>query len=397
MRLLFIAHRIPYPPNKGDKIRSYNELDFLCRRFEVDLVFFHGASEQAHIPKLQGMCRSVHGFRRGPLHQLMRLVEGFLLREPLSVALYRHAGMRRKIARLVAEGSYDHVFVFSGQMAQYLPPGLLARAVIDFCDVDSHKWSNYADRLPFYLSWFYRLEAGRLLRFEKAASLGARASMFITAQELALFRSLGGAGRFVTLGNGVDSGFFRPGGGKYEEGRILFTGAMDYFPNEEGVEWFAREVFVPLKRMRPAARFIVAGSNPSLRVRRLAQIEGVEVTGFVPDIRKEQDRAHVVVVPLRIARGMQNKVLEAMSCGKATVASRKALGGIDAREGVDLEVANSPEEFLAKVDRLLGDPARVESMGDAARRYVLENFSWDRNLNRDLLPLFAAGSSAPAA
>lgn len=387
MRLLFIAHRIPYPPNKGDKIRSYNELAFLCRHFEVDLVCFYGGpKEQAHVEKLKGMCKTVSAFPRSLAGQSFRFGAGLLMGDPASVALYRHGGMQRRINKLLAENDYRHVFIFSGQMVQYLPRKVLERTVVDLCDVDSHKWDNYADRLPFYLSWFYRMEARRLLAFEKAASAAAQACILITDSELELYRSLGGTGRLKRLGNGVDTEYFKPHGTPWEPGRILFTGAMDYFPNEEGVAWFAKEVFPRVRLRFPHARFVIAGSNPSLKVRNLAG-EGVEVTGFVEDMRKEQARAHVVVVPLRIARGMQNKVLEAMACGKATVVTSKALGGINAESGKELGIADTPDAFVKALVDLLGDPARVKAMGEAARAHILEEFSWERNLTRELLPL----------
>ena len=396
-RLLYIAHRIPYPPNKGDKIRSYNELVFLSRHFEVDLVCFLGdRSDQKHIRKLQGICRTVSGFTRGPGMQAVRLAAGFLKGRPLSVALYDHPGMRRKVDRLIREHAYPRIFVFSGQMAQYIPAGMLPRTVIDFCDVDSHKWDNYADRLPFYAAWLYRLEARRLLAFEKAACKGSLASIFITPAEMGLFRDLGGEGPLLTLGNGVDTEFFAPRPEPIEEGRILFTGAMDYFPNEEGVAWFAKEVFPRLRRSFPAARFIIAGSNPTLKVKSLARIEGVEVTGFVEDMRREQARAHIVVVPLRIARGMQNKVLEAMASGKAVVVSKSALGGIHAEDGRDLMVAETAQEFCACLEKLLGDKSGVASMGESARNYILGHLSWETNLSQGLLPLLSGTGAGPA-
>jgi sugar transferase (PEP-CTERM/EpsH1 system associated) len=388
MRILYIAHRIPYPPNKGDKIRSYNELIFLARRFDVDLVcFLDGPQDEAHLPKLRALCRSVSAFRRGRPLQAARAARGLCLGEALSVALYDHPGMRRKIRSLIAEHAYSRIFVFSGQMAQYVPREALANAVIDFCDVDSHKWDNYADRLPFYLGWFYRREAKKLLAFEDRAARAALAAIFITPSERALFEGLGGGGNLVTLGNGVDTSFFAPSAEAPEPGRILFTGAMDYFPNEEGVIWFAREIFPALRARFPHARFVIAGSNPTLKVRALARIDGVEVTGFVEDMRKEQARADVAVVPLRIARGMQNKVLEAMACGKPVVVARKAMGGIHAQAGRDLMVAESAEEFRDCVAALLSDPARARAMGQAAREYILRNLSWDANLEHGLLPL----------
>lgn len=396
-RILYIAHRIPYPPNKGDKIRSYNEVLFLSKRLAVDLVcFLDGPEDDAHLKTLQSLCRTATGFRRGRLLKAWRLLAGFLTGRPLSVALYDHGGMRAKILRLIREHEYARIVVFSSQMAQYIPAAQLPRTVLDYCDVDSHKWDNYADRLPVYAAWFYRLEARRLFAFENAASRAALATLFITPAERAIYTGLGGTGNLVTLGNGVDTGFFSPSATAPEPGRILFTGAMDYFPNEEGVCWFAREVFPFVRKDHPQARFVIAGSNPSAKVRALARLDGVDVTGFVPDMRAEQAKAHIVVVPLRIARGMQNKVLEAMASGKAVVVGKAAMGGIHAEPGRDLIVAESPEEYRAGLERLLSDPALVERMGRAARAYILAHLSWETNLEHGLLPLLAANGPEAA-
>jgi len=405
MRLLYIAHRIPYPPDKGDKIRSYNELCFLSRRFEVDLVcFYEGPRDQNHVQKLQDMCKTVSAFQRSLWTRPLRLLAGLLLGRPASVSLYGDARMKRKIEQLIAEHDYSRIFVFSGQMLQYVPRRLLGRSVIDLCDVDSHKWDNYADRLPFYLAWFYRLEARRLLAFEKAASAAARACILITPSEVGLYRRLGGTGTLLCLGNGVDTNYFRPSERICEEGRILFTGAMDYFPNEDAVSWFAKEIFPSMRERFPFARFVIAGSNPTRQVKALTRIGGVEVTGFIPDMRVEQAKAHVVVVPLRIARGMQNKVLEAMASGKAVVVHPNALGGIDAESDRELCVAETTQEFRRCVERLLREPGLAERMGRAARKYVENNFSWERRLIELIPPLddvkkndHAHGAPAPIA
>ena len=389
-RLLYIAHRIPYPPNKGDKIRSYNEVLFLAKRFEVDLVcFLEGPEDDKHLRALQGLCRTATGFVRGPLLKAWRLCAGFLAGRPLSVALYDHGGMRAKIRRLIREHAYSRIVVFSSQMAQYIPDDQLPRTVLDYCDVDSHKWDNYAERLPFYAAWIYRLEARRLFAFENAASRKALATLFITPAERQIYLGLSGQGNLLILGNGVDTAYFAPSEARPEPGRILFTGAMDYFPNEEGVAWFARQVFPSVRKDHPQARFVIAGSNPTARVRALARLDGVDVTGFIPDMRAEQAKAHIVVVPLRIARGMQNKVLEAMASGKAVVVGKAAMGGIQAEPGRDLFVSETPEEFRACLGRLLSEPDLVDAMGQAARAYILENLSWERNLEHGLLPLLA--------
>ncbi len=346
--------------------------------------------DERYRTKLEALCSSVSIFKRGKLFKFYQLILGFLTAQPLSKALYDQTQMHQGVARLLKANAYQRIFVFSGQMSQYVPKALLPNTVIDFCDVDSHKWENYADRMPFYISWLYRLEAHRLFAFEAAAAKLALAALFITPAELLLFRNLGGEGNILALANGVDTEFFAPRPEQPEYGRILFTGAMDYFPNEEGVTWFAKEVFPELRKKFPLVRFIIAGSNPSPKVKALARIEGVTVTGFVNDMRLEQAQAHIVVVPLRIARGMQNKVLEAMACGKAVVVCKQALGGIYAVPGQDLLMANEATDFRLCLEKLLADASTVTSMGAAARKYILTNLSWERNLTTNLLPLLLA-------
>jgi polysaccharide biosynthesis protein PslH len=391
MRLLFIAHRIPYPPNKGDKIRSYNELLYISRYFDIDLVCFVGEpKDKRFLSKLQALCKSVSLFHRSLFMQILRLGMGLLSGRALSVALYDSPAMHKKVQTLLKSNAYNRIFIFSGQMAQYVPTAYLSRTILDFCDVDSHKWDNYADRMPFYLSWFYRMEAKRLFAFEAIASKAVLAAIFITPAELKIFQDLGGQGNLLDLGNGVDTQFFAPRAEVPVAGRILFTGAMDYFPNEEGVSWFTREIFPTLREKLPQAHFVIAGSHPTAKVKSLANIDGVTVTGFVEDMRLEQAKANVVVVPLRIARGMQNKVLEAMACGKAVVVSRQAMGGIYAESGRELMVADEAAEFISALEKLLGDQAQVEAMGKAAREYILKNLSWESILASGLLPLLNA-------
>ena len=216
MRLLYIAHRIPYPPNKGDKIRSYNEVLFLSKRFEVDLVcFLEGPGDDKHLKALQAICRTATGFRRGPLRKAWRLFTGFLAGRPLSVALYDHGGFRAKVRRLIREHEYARIVVFSSQMAQYIPGDQLPRTVLDYCDVDSHKWENYADRMPFYVAWFYRLEARRLFAFEDAASQigtqGLAGALRASGNNLSFYsQNPGGDPLVSTSGNTVSWGAHIP-------------------------------------------------------------------------------------------------------------------------------------------------------------------------------------------
>jgi polysaccharide biosynthesis protein PslH len=385
--LIFLAHRIPYPPNKGDKIRSFNELAFLSQHFSIELFCPYDRREDAdHMQTLLQYCQSVHAFYLNRWLRLPSLLLAFLTGQSLSVALFRIPGLAKRVTAALKKHPKAPVLVFSGQMAAYLPESDLNRAVVDFCDVDSYKWQHYADSHTGLKSWFYRREAKNLLAFESHVSQQSRAALFITPAECDLYRSLGGKGPIQAMPNGVDTAFFHPRGGQEIPGRILFTGAMDYFPNIEGVEWFAKEVFPSLRARHPGIRFIIAGSNPTPRVKALADAANIEVTGFVPDMRDEQAKAEIVIVPLRIARGMQNKVLEAMACGKAVVATSRSLGGIDAVDGRELRIADTAETFAAVLDDLLTHPATRTALSQAGRDYVVRLFSWESQLTQVLLP-----------
>jgi sugar transferase (PEP-CTERM/EpsH1 system associated) len=387
--LLFLAHRIPYPPNKGDKIRSFNELDFLSKHFDVRLgCLVDNPEDFKHVKFLQERFGEVGAFGLSPKWaRLPSMAWDFLRSKPLSVSWFRNKALLNWTRKQWEERRPDAVFIFSGQMAQYLPREALKSAIIDFCDVDSHKWSQYADRLRGIKAWFFRREAERLLAFEKGIASDARATLLITAAEKDLFLSLGGKGKIEVLGNGVDTDFFAPKSANPEPGRLLFTGAMDYYPNEEGVVWFVEEVLPKLLARNTQVKFVIAGSRPTPRVQALAG-EHVEVTGFVEDMRKEQARAEIAVVPIRIARGMQNKVLEAMACGKPVVATPNSLGGISARHGQEIKIAESAKDFAHAVQELLEQAELRAQLGRSARVFAVETYSWNRNLERDLLPLF---------
>ncbi|HEY8711131.1 MAG TPA: glycosyltransferase, partial [Burkholderiaceae bacterium] len=177
---------------------------------------------------------------------------------------------------------------------------------------------------------------------------------------------------------------------------IVFTGAMDYWPNIDAVTWFVREVMPPLLRLWPNARFHIVGRNPAAAVKALAS-DHVKVTGTVPDVRPYLQHAAVVVAPLRLARGIQNKVLEAMAMGRPVVASETCAQAIDARAGSELFTATTPMDFVRQIERLLRDPDKARSVGRAGRRCVLQRYGWEAHLSR-IDPRLAAitGVGVPA-
>lgn len=382
-------HRIPYPPNKGDKVRSFNILRQLARTRRVFLgTFVDHPDDRQHVARLGEWCEDICAVELDPRFSRIKSLRGLLTGEALSLPYYRSARLAQWVRTTVAQHAITQAVAFSGPMAQYLDAPGLQRRIVDFCDVDSAKWTQYAADRPWPMSWLYRREGEHLLAFERKAAMDSDASLFVTEAEAALFiRSAPEAReRTQVMQNGVDADFFSPANGgesPYPAGGpvIVFSGAMDYWPNIDAVTWFATELLPQIRRSVPEARFWIVGMNPAPAVQALAG-EGITVTGTVPDVRPYIAHADVVVAPLRIARGIQNKVLEAMAMARPVVVSAEAAVGLSARKGEDCEIAQNGEEAVRMVTRLLQGPDVGCVMGAAARRCVVENYSWQAHLAR---------------
>jgi sugar transferase (PEP-CTERM/EpsH1 system associated) len=281
----------------------------------------------------------------------------------------------------------DRIVVFSSPMAQYAEAYPHARRVVDFCDVDSDKWRQYADKKPWPMSWLYRHEARQLLAYERRVARETDASLFVSQPEAQLFRDLApeSEARVGFFNNGVDTDYFSPArdyDNPYPPGEqaLVFTGAMDYWPNIDAVQWFAQQVLPALRERHPALSFTIVGARPAPAVQQLAALPGVRVTGTVPDVRPWLAHAALSVAPLRIARGIQNKVLEAMAMAKTVVVSAQALEGIEAEPGRELLLAEDAPRFIEAVEGALARPD--PQVGRNARARVEARYGWDANLSR---------------
>ncbi len=269
----------------------------------------------------------------------------------------------------------------ASSLVPYLRLPELARvpAIVDLIDVDSQKWLDYADAGAGPRSWLYRLEAHRLRRLEQSLPTWAHAVTVVSEPEVAIYRQFSAARSIHAIGNGVDLEYFQPQPAATAP-MCVFVGALDYRPNVDGAVWFCNAVWPEIHRRRPDATLALVGRNPVPAVQHLAAIRGVRVVGQVPDVRPYLASAAVVVVPLQIARGVQNKVLEALAMSRAVVASPPSLEGLAAQPGVHLQSAQTPPQWTDTVLRLLGDPALRETLGVAGRRYVEDHHNWDRCL-----------------
>ena len=393
--LLYLAHRLPYPPNKGDKVRSFNLLRHLSKRYRVHLgCFVDYAEDMQHVPALAQWCASSHIERIHPTWSKVMSLRGILTGEALSLPYYRSHSMQRWVDLIVAQEGISRAVVFSSAMAQYVLNLRGVSSVVDFCDVDSAKWAEYGRTQSGLMGWIHAREGRRLLAFERAVSANTSASVFVSKAETDLFLSLApeAAGRSTAISNGVDAVRFAPDPTlsnpfARDEQALVFTGAMDYRPNIDAVEHFVQDVWPALAAQRPMLSFWIVGMNPSAAVRDLAGAR-VHVTGTVVDVRPYLQHAALVVAPLRIARGIQNKVLEAMAMGRPVVCSRDAAEGIAARPGDELIVAADVASMQQQVLHLLDHPEEAAELGRAARARVLADYTWDAHLSR-LDSLFA--------
>ncbi|MEH3159247.1 MAG: glycosyltransferase [Sphingomonas taxi] len=405
MELLFLAHRAPFPPDRGDKIRSYHILRHLSTRARVHLIAFgEGEADFDVPPDLAEQLASFTLVRRTK-PQAVAAIEALTKGLPVSLTAFASPAIGAAVQRVMAAHPITVVYCFSGQMAQYLPAGV--PAVMDFVDVDSAKFAGFAKTGAGPLRWMMRREARLLGAFERQVAGQVRASLFVSEAEAALFRAGGGMGRIEAVENGIDAASVtpdllrgplggeardpsllppspRPGGPRNgsgvteEEGPLLvFTGQMDYRPNIEAVTWFAAEVLPRLRATHPAVRFAIVGRAPTATVQALAS-DAVIVTGAVPDVRPWLAAADVCVAPLHLARGIQNKVLEAMAMARPVVASAAAAEGID--HAGTLRVAGHAADHAAQIAALLDDPAAAAALGEAARAQVLARYAWDARL-----------------
>jgi sugar transferase (PEP-CTERM/EpsH1 system associated) len=385
-RILYLVHRIPYPPNKGDKVRSHHLLKHLAERHEVLLgTFVDDPDDQQHVPALSQWCSEVLALPLSPLPARVASLTGLLRGTPLTLAYYRNAAMAAWVRRLRESGRIDAVVVFSSSMAPYAQ-GFDVPVLVDLVDVDSAKWAEYARARPWPLSWLYAREGRTLLAYEREIALTATRSFLVTQQEVALFERLAPdcAGRLQAIGNGVDADYFASDPGlasPFQAGEIplVFTGAMDYWPNVDAVTWFAAEKLPALRARWPALRFHIVGRSPAPAVRALAG-DHINVTGTVPDVRPYLQHAAVIVAPLRLARGVQNKVLEAMAMARPVVAASTCAAVLDAQAGVHLAAAETPAHYVNEVSRLLESEGEAVQMGRAARACVLQHYAWSARL-----------------
>jgi sugar transferase (PEP-CTERM/EpsH1 system associated) len=383
MKILYVCHRFPFPPKRGGKIRPFNMIRHLSRNHQVTVCSL--ARSEAEAEEGRGIAPHCERFEMGQVSnpvQVLRMIARLPTPVPSSMGFFHSPELARKIDALLARERFDLIFVHCSSVAQYVSQVRGIPKILDFGDMDSQKWLEYVNYKAFPLKFGYWLEGVKMEAEEKRL---ARLFDLCTATTRAEWETLEGYRTGVATDwfpNGVDAEFFKPDGGGYDADTISFIGRMDYYPNQEAMFGFCEKTWPLLRARRPAMKLLIVGADPSPAVRRLGELPGVTVTGSVADVRPYILRSAAMVAPLNIARGTQNKILEAMAMGVPVVASGVAAGGVDAEAENHFLVANTPAEYANAILRIVAAPAERARLAAAGRQRMLSHHAWPRSMER---------------
>lgn len=393
-KLLYLCHRIPYPPNKGDKIAAYNILKFLTQYYDVYLgCFIDDPEDKKYQDYVRSLCKEAYFVDLNPSTAKVRGMKAFLSNDPITVPYYYNSKLLQWVNTTLSGENVNKAFMFSGCMGQYIMrdkyPNL--HTVMHFVDIDSDKWRQYAEKKRGIMRWVYQREYRTLERYEKYLAENFSVSCFVTNAETAMFQDLTNnhyKDKIKTLSNGIDSKYFSPSAecklaenySIEEQNYLVFTGAMDYWANVDAVTWFAKHVWPNIQVKSPDSYFYIVGSSPTKQVIELQNIPGIIVTGRVDDVRPYLLNAKASVASMQIARGVQNKILEAMSMGCPVTATPLGIEGIEGVNNLsedELYISNSPEDITQWVLNKLSDE---KIFAKTSRRWLQDHYSWEAKL-----------------
>lgn len=384
MRVLFLSHRFPYPPTFGSRVRAFNTIIRLTRQgHEVTVIAPARSSTEAR--EAAGIAEHCHAYQALEVGRYAQLVKAAItLPTPIaaSEAYFHSTQMQREVARLLAARSVDAVVAHCSSIGHVAAQADGLPKLLDFCDVDSRKWLDYAAFKPWPLALAYRWESLRLARAERRLAARYGRVTVATRGELQALKEVGVTANADWFANGVDTTFFAPAAGAYDSKCITFVGRMDYFPNEQCMVDFCADVWPRLQARGPRLRLQIVGAAPTAAVRRLGELPGVTVTGSVPDVRPYVQGSALTIAPLKIARGTQNKILESMAMGVPVICSPIAAAGVDAEPGEHLRVARSADEWIDQVLAVCGDARLRNRLAEAGRARVQSHHTWGQVMGR---------------
>jgi sugar transferase (PEP-CTERM/EpsH1 system associated) len=391
VNILLLSHRVPFPPNKGEKIRTFYQLKCLSELGHQIHLFspYEDKADLAHFNTLgKTLCTTVNA---APLkHKALRLVKGIAKNQSLSIANFYDKNLQQHVDLFLSDNTVDAILCTASSMAEYIFKSSVLKTInkkplliMDFMDVDSDKWGQYKQNSTFPMSMIYAREQYLLSKYEKRIVEQFDACYLIAQAEVTLFnQQVIQSDKVQVMGNGLDTIAFYPAKEKKANPYpiFLFTGVMDYKPNVDAVVWFAEKCWGDIIKQHPRARFIIAGMNPNRDVMKLVDLTGIEVTGFVDDILPYYHQADIFVAPFRLARGVQNKVLQAFSCALPVISTPMGAEGIRCQADRDILIASSPEQFIQQANKLIDQPTLAQSIGESALQIIQQHYSWPSQL-----------------
>jgi len=383
MKILFLSHKIPYPPNKGDRIPTFHRIKHLSRKHDISLAFPCFSDEElGKRGRLEKYCSSIDTALIRPFRARLKSLPRLFTATPLTLPCFYSKTLHKKIKARLKKESFDLIYVYSSSMAQYVSDVRGIKKVVDLADSDSHKWLQYAKHLRPPMSIIYYREWLTLKKYERFLAANFDHTISISENEKKLFETYIPDLKMSVVPNGVDLEYFGSGESSVVTNGVVFVGAMDYFANVDAVLYFCREILPLIRRQIPDIKFYIVGSGPVTAVKKLGRDKNIIVTGPVKDVRPYLKKAGVFVAPLRIARGIQNKILEAMASGIPVVTTPCGNEGINAADGRSIFVADTPLKFAQSVTALFNDEKLRKNSTFNAKKFVADSHEWGVNMDR---------------
>lgn len=376
MKILFITSRIPYPLEKGDKLRAFNHLKLLAEKHEVTLIALnetkiHPDADQV----LSRYCKEFHVFEIPFVVRVAGLVSALFSGKPFSTAYFHNVVVHNAINEIIDNVHPAHIFCQLTRVTEYVKNIKDIPKTLDYQDAFAKGMERRISKEPFYLRWLFRMEHKRLAKYEAEVFDWFDNKIIISNQDRENITHQNKQD-IVVVPNGVDFEYYSPriAEKKYD---LLFTGNMAYPPNVESVVFLVKEVLPLVIKHKPQIKLLIAGTDPVKRVLAL-ESNNVEVSGWVDDMRDCYAASKLFIAPMQISIGLQNKLLEAMAMNIPCITSELANNALHGTHNENILVCKQPQEYADAILRLLHNPAEAEQLANAGHEFVKQNYGWKK-------------------